>query len=283
MKKLRLAVQCALFALCAASVSSCSLSSEELRQKATRFAQRAKMTPVELRAGPYTIMAFEHITDPSAPVRVFIEGDARAWLTRSRVSPNPTPYDPTALLLAGSDNSPNVGYLARPCQYITGPACTMQVWTTQQYSETTIAAMNTALDRWRGHKIELVGYSGGATIALLLAARRNDVISIRTVAGNTDPEAFTALHRVSPPSPGSLSPLSVIGRTSQIPQIHFVGEEDRVVPPKFAEEYQAKLPAGNCSKVLSVPNTDHSSGWPEHWIRMSTRLLPCTKLKSYYQ
>lgn len=273
----------ALLSVLALSLASCALSGEELRQKSTRFAEKAQMKPVEIAADPFTLQAYERITNQQAPVRVFIEGDGKAWLTRNQPSPNPTPYEPTALMLAGSDTSPNVAYLARPCQFITGPACLMPVWTSRQYGEQNIAAMNKALDRWRGHKLELVGYSGGATIALLLAARRDDVINIRTVAGNTDTLAFTTFHHVSPPPADTLNPASFTARTATIPQIHFVGENDRIVPPSFAEAYQAKLPPGNCSKVITIANTSHTDGWPEHWQRMADRALPCVAPKSYYQ
>ncbi len=273
----------ALLLTLALGASACTMTGKELLAKSTRLAAHTGMKPVQLPAGPFTLQAFEHIGDPAAPVRVFIEGDGKAWLTRNQPSPDPTPYEPTGLFLASADTSPNVAYLARPCQYIHTPNCLMPVWTSGQYDEANIAAMNTALDHWKGHKIELVGYSGGAAIALLLAARRDDVVSIRTVAGNTDNDAFTAFHHVSAPPATSLNPASFAAKTSMIPQIHFVGEDDTIIPPKLAEAYQAKLPARNCSKVIAIPNATHLSGWPEHWPGMVARLLPCTAPKSYYQ
>ena len=281
--RVRLPASLASLALLAAALSACAMSHDELLEKASRFASHSGLKPVAIQADPYTLQAYEHITDPTAPVRVFIEGDGKAWLTRSQPSPDPTPYNPTALLLAGIDTSPNVAYLARPCQFIFTPNCTMPVWTTNQYSEQNIASMNKALDRWRGHKLELVGYSGGAAVALLVAARRDDVISIRTIAGNTDTTAFNAFHNVSPPPPNALNPASFITKTASIPQIHFVGENDTIVPEQLANAYQSRLPPSNCSKILSILNTDHISGWPEHWQAMANRLLPCTTPKSYYQ
>ncbi len=281
--RLRLAAPLLALAFLALGLGACALSHDDLLRKSSSFASRSGLKPVQIQSGPFTLQAYEHITDSAAPVRVFIEGDGKAWLTRTQPSPDPTPYTPTALLMAGADNSPNVAYLARPCQFIFTPNCTMPVWTYDQYSEATIAAMNTALDHWKGHKLELVGYSGGAAIVLLTAARRNDVINIRTVAGNIDTSGFTSYHHVSAMPADSLNPASVMARTASIPQIHFVGEDDRIVPQKLADNYQSRLPAGNCSKVIAIPNADHVSGWPEHWPLMAGRLLPCTTPKSYYQ
>lgn len=274
-----------LLAACAAlTLSACGLEHNELTQKYARYADRAGFKPLLLQAGPFYLQAYERIKDPTpaTPIRVFIEGDGKAWLTRNEASPDPTPYTPTGLFLASADNSANVAYLARPCQFFMTPNCTVSMWTSEQYNEENISALNKALDHWKGHPIELVGYSGGANVALLLAARRSDVINIRTVAGNTDNKAFTAYHEVSAPPPDSLDAADVITKTALIPQIHFVGEEDRIVPEKLAQAYQAKLPPGNCSKVITILNTDHMNGWPEHWPAMNQRLLPCTTPKSYY-
>lgn len=274
---------CKLLSL-AALLSACTtLSTQELKDKTDRFALKAGFTPLDISADPFSIHAYERITAPAAPVRVFIEGDGKAWLTRSTPSPDPTPYTPTALFIAATDNSPNVAYLARPCQFNKTAACSLPVWTSGQYSETNIAAMNIALDRWKGRNIELVGYSGGATIALLVAARRNDIMSIRTIAGNLDPVSFNKHHEVSPPPENALNPVNVITHTATIPQIHFVGAEDEIVPQELANAYQAKLPAGHCSKVIAVPNTEHIEGWTKHWPAYKDRMLPCTAPKSYYQ
>jgi len=267
----------------ACALAACTQSNAELQEKTDRFAKRAAFTPLQIKAEPFIIKAYEHITDQTAPIRVFIEGDGKAWLTRSQPSPDPTPYSPTALFIAATDNSPNVAYLARPCQYFLTANCTMAVWTSQQYNETNIAAMNTALDHWKGHKLELVGYSGGATIALLLAARRSDVINIRTISGNLDTVAFAKHHGVSLPPANALNPADFVTKTASIPQIHFAGQEDHIVPPELARTYQAKLPAGNCSKVIAVQNTDHIDGWTEHWPKLKDRLLPCTQPSAAYK
>lgn len=264
-------------------LSACQLSTGERRAKSIRFAEKSGLRPIELQAGAFTLQGFERMTDPAAPVRIFIEGDGKSWLSRDLPSPDPTPQDPTALMLAGMDTSPNIAYVARPCQFITSPHCAIPVWTVNQYHEHMIAGMSQALDRWKGRKLELVGYSGGAAVALLLAARRSDVASIRTVAGNTDTAAFNRFHRVSPPAAAALNPAAFIARTAYIPQIHFAGGEDKVVPVGLVEAYQATLPPGHCSRVIILPRTGHLKGWPEHWRSISERRLPCTRNRNAYR
>ena len=137
-----------------------------------------------------------------------------------------------------------------------------------------MAAYNDATNRWKGYKLELTGYSGGAAVALLLAARRDDVAAIRTVAGNVDTEAFTNLHKVTPFSE-SLIPTDVLVRTSRIPQRHFVGQNDKVIPPFIASGYQDRMMPGHCSAYNVVPGLDHYSGWPQVWHVLQSQPLPC--------
>ena len=47
-------------------------------------------------------------------------------------------------------------------------------------------------------KLELIGYSGGAAVAVLLAARRNDVKIIRTVARDLNHELMSEYHHTTP-------------------------------------------------------------------------------------
>jgi len=246
-----------------------------LRQDADALALSAGMHPVEIPTVGFTLLAYDRISDPQAPVRVYIEGDGNAWLTRSEISPNPTPHDPMALKLAIRDNTPNVAYIARPCQYIVSAQCAPKYWSSAEYSESVIASVSQALNRWHGKRIELVGYSGGAAVVLLVAARRDDVIAIRTVAGNLDTDAFTQFHHVSPLTE-SLNPASMASRTAMIPQIHFTGSNDTIVPYSLVAHYQKNLPKENCSAHAVVAHADHYSGWAEQWPTLLTRPLPCT-------
>jgi len=114
-----------------------------------------------------------------------------------------------------------------------------------------------------GTRINLVGYSGGGAVAVLVAARRRDVISIRTVAGNLDHDEVNRIHQVSP-MPGSLNAIDVAPQLASIPQLHFSGADDDTVPPAIADRFRAAA-GGRCVKSLVVPGASHESGWPERW------------------
>lgn len=92
------------------------------------------------------------------------------------------------LKLAALDASPNVVYLARPCQYVWSPLCSDIYWTDRRFAVEVVEAMSAAIDRLilPGQKLHLVGYSGSGAVAVLVAARRPDVVSLRTIAGNLD-------------------------------------------------------------------------------------------------
>lgn len=263
------AVALALVAL----LGGCAPSHTDLRERAAAMAAPAGLRERVLRGASFDIYALERIRQPQAAIRVYIEGDGNAWLTRTRPSPDPTPLHPTALELALQDSSPNVVYLARPCQYVRSPACNSRIWTVEQFSEPSVGSMDAALNAYKGHKLELIGYSGGGGVALLLAARRGDVSGIRTVAGNVDSLAFTTHHGVT--ALQGDNPASFRAQTNRIPQLHYAGGKDKIVPPLLAQGYQSGLPAGNCSRVVLVPAADHTSGWQQQWKTLAEQPLPC--------
>ena len=257
------------------ALAACAPSLEDLNHRAATLAATAGMHPVQGQGGPFVFQLFERITDASAPVRIYIEGDGNAWLTRTQVSPDPTPRDPVGLQLAVRDTTPNVVYMARVCQYVSSRVCEPKYWTSAQFGDEVIMSVNSVLSRWPGHKFELVGYSGGAAVALLVAQRRDDVISIRTVAGNIDTDAFIGLHHLSPLAE-SMNPVNNVAKIAMSPQMHFSGARDKVVPPSISAGHRAHLPSTNCSAYHVVDAVDHYSGWVEQWPQLLTEKLPCT-------
>ncbi len=221
----------------------------------------------EIATGTFRVMSLSRITTPQKPVVIYIEGDGRAWINRSTPSSNPTPGTATGLQLALLDTSPNVVYLARPCQFVSNdPACHQDYWTHKRFSPEVIRSMNEAVDHFAlpGKGIHLVGYSGGGAVAALVAATRNDVLSLRTLAGNLDTEALNAFHGVSP-MPESLNPVDFAPRTRFIPQTHWYGEKDDVVPSFAANNYVQALGAPPCAFALEAKGAAHGEGWLDIW------------------
>lgn len=264
-------------------------SSDERISTADRIAQEAGFRRTRVRTAPFLLTAYTKIREPGQPLHIYIEGDGYAWVTRNRVSGDPTPRLPLALELAAEDPAPNVVYLARPCQYTPmemNSACEEAYWTGKRFSEEVVSSMDQAVDHFvlgpQGQRenvkspgIHLIGYSGGGTVAVLLAARRQDVLNLRTVAGNLDPAGFNEFHEVSPMEEGSLDPMGAAEKLRSLPQVHFSGTEDPVVPPFIAENFAKRSESPGCVHVMEVDGADHVNGWTEAWPRLLSLPVAC--------
>jgi hypothetical protein len=266
------------FSLVAALLLISACAHEDPRQHAQDLAKRGGLIRSEFQTRDFLLVAYSRIDDPRQPVHAYFEGDGLAWISRSRLSDDPTPHRAVGLALAAADPAPNVIYLARPCQYIDLRAhpCDSAWWSGKRFAEEVIRSQNEALDTLMrgasGREIHLVGYSGGAAIAVLVAARRDDIASIRTVAGNLDSEAINRFHGVSP-MPDSLNPIDVASALVRIPQIHFIGKSDTVVPASIAARFAAA--ATGCARVVTIVGPSHESGWAEQWPTLLAQMPAC--------
>jgi hypothetical protein len=221
-------------------------------------------------SGDITLLAYTRITKADAPLVIYIEGDGSAWDSRAKLSDDPTPRDTIVIDLAATDPSANVIYLARPGQYTLEGAseCSPSYWSNERFSETAVKAMDCAIDclkrKYSAASLSLVGYSGGGAIAVLVAARRSDVISLRTIAGNLDTEAVALYHKVSPLT-GSLNPMDVAKKIKDLPQRHFVGSKDAVIPISVVQSFIKRAGDADDERITVVDGATHSKGWREHW------------------
>jgi predicted esterase len=236
-----------------------------------QLAERTHFIKERVPAGVFTLTAFSRLEHPGQPLVVYIEGDGRAWLSKTRLSDDPTPFHPMTLELASMDPSANVVYLGRPCQYDNAAfqqPCGPEYWSNKRFSEEVIASMNEAVDHFikkaNASQVHLVGYSGGGAVAVLVTVRRQDVVSLRTIAGNLDPETVNRYNKADPLT-GSLDPLTVAEKISQIPQRHFTGSRDTVVPSFVAENFLKASGGSRCVQITTVPEATHQDGWVERW------------------
>jgi pimeloyl-ACP methyl ester carboxylesterase len=206
---------------------------------------------------------------------VYIEGDGLAWLSKERPSGDPTPLHPVALRMAiAHPVSGAAVYLSRPCQFAADLAltgCRVSHWTNERFSPQVIDVMSAALDRLKheGHvrSFQLIGYSGGGAVALLLAAQRGDVTRVVTVAGNLDTKAWTVHHGVTPLD-GSLNPAEAAPRLRHVAQVHLVGEKDRIMPLSIAQSYAERFPPAERPQIHVIENFGHRCCWAESWPQL---------------
>ena len=210
-------------------------------------------------------------------IRVYLEGDGHAWATARQPSLDPSPKNLLVARLAFSDPTPSL-YMARPCQFVSASACKPVLWTDRRFSPEVLNSLDQALDqikhRLGNQSFELVGYSGGATLALLLASRRDDVAQVQTLAGNLSPRQWVELQQLSPLK-GSLEPLDERAHLARVPQRHLVGSADRVVPPVLLERYRQALGATRCLQSVVVPGADHTQGWEHAWAIWRNQPIEC--------
>jgi pimeloyl-ACP methyl ester carboxylesterase len=254
-------------------ISACSTvpAVPERFASAKQLAVQAGFQESVLSNAQFDLVAF---SKPSKQVNsvlvIYIEGDGRAWKTAALPSDNPTPTNPLALRLAIQDPRPAVAYLARPCQFITLPSrgCSEKFWTNARFSTAVIENMNESVEKLKrqygASELVLIGYSGGGAIATLIAAKRTDIKSIITVAGNLDTDAWVRLYGLEPLTE-SVNPASVARSIRNIPQTHYVGAKDDVILPAISQSFLQKMGSPNKAKVIELPNYGHVCCWTERW------------------
>lgn len=204
--------------------------------------------------------------------RIYIEGDGKAYRTAYEPSGDPTPVNPVGLRLFLADADEGAVYLGRLCQWRRTAVCRdAGIWTEKRFGLGVVDLyVREVKELSKGEPVELVGYSGGAFLALQVAARLPNVMLVRTVAGNVDPEEVNRLHQASAIE---VADWPVGGRIHEVPQVHFVGARDTVVTPEVAEHFMQRV-RPVCANVVQVEAT-HSDGWVEKWPALLHEKAPC--------
>ncbi|PYB82766.1 alpha/beta hydrolase [Pseudomonas soli] len=244
---------------------ACQSPREALQQLAQEHGRQWEVLPGQ--DFPLFILA-PRSAEKMTRLRVYLEGDGHSWSTATQPSLDPSPHNLLVPRLAVNDPTPNA-YLARPCQFVMAAACQTALWTHRRYAQEVIDRLSQALDqlkqRYGNSEFELVGYSGGAALALLLAAQRNDITQVQTLAGNLSPRMWATMKGLSPLH-GSLEPLDYRDRLALLPQRHFIGDADSIIPGDLAARYQQAL-GSPLSQCIHVPEASHDSGWEAAWSR----------------
>ncbi|NOX91654.1 MAG: alpha/beta hydrolase [Gammaproteobacteria bacterium] len=200
---------------------------------------------------------------------VYIEGDGMPWIRRHIITTDPTPSKPLMLQLMAQDSHPAI-YLGRPCYFgmARDLACNPWVWTYGRYSEQVVESMRTALTSLVNANaitsLVLIGHSGGGTLAMLLAERVPQTRLVVTLAGNLDIDAWTARHGYTTLS-HSLNPTRRPPLPRHIDQLHYVGKNDKNVPPEMLE---AAVRQQQNARMLVLDGVEHQQGWDNYWTKI---------------
>jgi pimeloyl-ACP methyl ester carboxylesterase len=127
-------------------------------------------------------------------------------------------------------------------------------------------AIESYKDTIGAQRVRLFGYSGGGAIASLVASRRSDVVHLVTIAAPLDHVVWTRHHKITALS-GSLNPKDFADQLFTLPQTHFIGEDDTIVPSSIALSFLRNFPDGAPAKILQIPNYGHKCCWEENWER----------------
>jgi hypothetical protein len=212
------------------------------------------------------IVYLNYVTSHSKVLHVYLEGDGLPWLYGQIVAADPTPRNPLMLRLMAWDEEPSV-YLGRPCYHglADETPCKPELWTHGRYSGTVLTSMAAALKRllYDGsfESLALFGYSGGGTLAMLLAGRFPQTHTVVTLAGNLDPDAWTRLHGYAPLRT-SLNPTRQAPLKPGIHQFHFAGGQDRNVP---AEMIRTAVAHQHDARFKIIAQFDHRCCWEQLW------------------
>ena len=249
-------------------LTACAAPIEDHQRAPLNALTQAGFDPVKLQA-PLRAWVRESSVE-TAPWHLYLEGDGNAWLRGGVPSPNPTPRSPVALWMALEDTSQRVAYIARPCQWFTSlpDSCQPAIWTDERYGEQAQQWLLETIQTIAGDQpVRLVGFSGGAHLALQLAPLLPEIEGVVTVAGNLDDKLFAEHHRLP-------APRHVPQGMSEVLLWSLSGGADRIVPPELTER-MLKARDDSCQSHLVLDSVEHAGPWQLNWPRIQDFLEGC--------
>jgi pimeloyl-ACP methyl ester carboxylesterase len=198
-------------------------------------------------------------------VNVYIGSDGTPW-NFDVAADDPTPRNPLTLRLMVQDPQPAI-LVGRPCYHGLSDSheCNQAIWTSARYSRTVVESMALAIQEYVArdsfNSITLIGYSGGGTLAALIAGELDQVNTLITVAANLDTDAWTRYHRYEPLFE-SLNPAEEPPLSESITQVHYFGALDKNVPMSTTDRF---FLVNSSAERREIADFDHVCCWTEIW------------------
>ena len=261
---------------------ACTPVVEEYREvTAERIARPAFLVDRRYATPEMDFQLWVRMHKHDAPANVYIEGDGEATYLIRDITEDSTPENPVGLHLASRDNAANLVYISRPCMYKESPdkeACNPAYFSNRRFSPEVLAAYDELLNeiklRYDITEFNLIGYDGGANIAAALATTRNDVASLRTVAGNLVPSLiYGQTGQVL--DADYITADKIAAGLAEIPQHHFIGAGDTVAPPSVYHSFRQSMGESTCVHYTLVQDADHERGWVEKWPDLLKSSMEC--------
>lgn len=251
---------------------ACTVNPPRDVQRLCADCQRLELTPNNALPSLAYISTQEDFSQTEF-IHVYLEGDGQPWIRGLWPAKNPSSRGMTALKLMLLDPHPSI-YLNRPCYgYQNMPEyCREELWTNARYGSEVVDSMGLALNelrlRYPKTRWVLIGHSGGGALAMLLAARVDNVAAVVTLAANLDHQAWTQLKHYSPLDK-SLNPVDQPQLPADTVRWHFAGGKDAAVPAQITANAAGRDPG---SEFYLEPDFDHGCCWQHIWPNVLQKL-----------
>ncbi len=226
----------------------------------------AGLTKANVKSELFDIVIYKKAKRQSTTLHVYIGGDGSPWIRKRYKAKDPTSISPVILDLIEVDSN-NAIILGRPCyhQYGKGRNCDAKWWTSHRYSIEIVDSMVYALKQYLAdkniHNVVLIGFSGGGTLAMLMAEKIKQATQVITINGNLDIDNWTRQNGYTPLF-GSLNPVEREPLPEKIKQLHLIGGKDKnIAKTAIIKHYQGLRNV----EVKVYPNHTHQCCWSDIW------------------
>jgi pimeloyl-ACP methyl ester carboxylesterase len=220
-----------------------------------------------IQAGDFKLVVREPRRNRAVEIEIALFGDSiNYWQSdrfghRTYTTPGQGALDDSGYYFDMADASRSIYILERPCFALTEkeePKCSNPYWWTEgKYSDQVVQSLSRGISEIKNMSgatsVHLMGISSGGTLAVLIAASRDDIASIRTISAPLDVSEMLQHQsrmfgiRVGEKLDGA-NPIDVAARLARIPQMHVRGTRDEMIPQSTWDSFKAK--SGPCVKIL---------------------------------